>query len=139
MNIAKIISERKAGVMKIDTRHIYNPSLSFVLDAFGFTNKTDLLDECDVNYAKEVLKTILWRDLAYRSELITENEAISRSNYLINELSCLESKFFTNGDFKNYHNSSSCCFSSLTEATFCAALFIINTKHATCIIVEDED
>ncbi len=70
MNIAEIINERKAGFIKIDTRHIYNSSLSCVLDLFGFTNKTDYLEECDINYAKEVLKTILWRDLAYRSELI---------------------------------------------------------------------
>lgn len=139
MNIAQIITDRKAGFLRVDSRRVYDSSLEQVISLFGLVSKPEALEECDIDYAIEVVKTILWRDLAYGTEFLPEETAFERAIFLVNQFYDVESKLYTNGDFKNYHNESSSSWNDLTNATFSAGIIIVNSNYATCIMVEDED
>ena len=121
MNIAQIISERRAGFLKIESKHIYDANIAAAVNSLGYAVGADCLTECDVQYAVDVIKTMLWKDLAYSIELIKEDAAITRAEYLISQFANSESTFFVNGDFKDYHTSSSSDFTPITTATFNAA------------------
>ncbi|MFT6910439.1 MAG: hypothetical protein ACJAS1_007168 [Oleiphilaceae bacterium] len=139
MNIAQIIKERNGGYLRVDSRRVYNSSLEQVMGLFGLEPNSKLLEECDIDYAIEVVKTILWRDLAYNTEMVPEETALERATFLVNQFYEVESKLFTNGDFKDYHVQSTSSFNPLTNATFSAGIIILNSGYAACILAEDED
>lgn len=88
------------------------------------------------------MKYILWKDLAYSSELISEGEAAKVSYDFIREYSNGKSIFFTNVDWKESTASAKeriVSWTPFTDSTFDAGIII---KNENCIIVvwaEDED
>ncbi|OCQ23795.1 hypothetical protein A7985_07600 [Pseudoalteromonas luteoviolacea] len=109
------------------------------MEYFGLAPIPGYLEECDFNYAVEVVKTILWKDLAYGVELVKESVAIKNATYLVEQFFDENTKIYTNGNWANYHTIGSRSCNPLTNATFDAGVLFVGQKHAACIWVEDED
>ena len=140
MNINRIIKDRNNGRISVRTISNSNYKLAGLLDDLHFEPKSNYLKECDIFYAQEVLKTILWKDLAYSFEQISESDAKKRANFLVSLFSDELTLFYTNGDWKNYHtNKSNTGWSPLTKSTFDAGVLFVNELVCTSIWVEDED
>ena len=110
------------------------------MELFGLAPLPEQLREIEQTEAKGIIKTILWKDLAYSSELISEAMAIERANYLFSLFYDASVKLYTNGDWDNYHESGRSAGSNpLTSSTFDAGVLFIGKKFSACIWVEDED
>ncbi len=139
MNIAEIIKGRNYGYFQIKTCNNYGAPIEKIMESFGLMPKPDWLDECDPDYAVQVLKTLLWKDLAYGHEFVSESVAVERARYLVTQFCDEDTKLFTNGSWADYHKKSSCGFNPVTESTFDGGVLFINNGFAVCIWVEDED
>lgn len=139
MKLADILKKRDCGFLRITSIRNYNYDLNIVLNNLGFVSDLKYLREIDHADATLVIKEILWKDLAYGSEMMSEKEAHDAAIELIDTYSEQGTEFYTNGDWVNYHSKSGCSFSPLTEATFDAGVIIRSQEFAACIWVQDED
>ncbi len=140
MNTKQLIEERSAGILRIAFISNWNRSLEDILKSLGFSNANpECVFEIEVGFAVNVLKAILWKDLAYGTALMSEAQAESYAQQFISEYATVESKIYTNGNWAIYRNSNSFSFSGLTESTFDAGIIIVNKEFVACLWVEDED
>ena len=139
MKLSKIINDRSCGYFKVRCMNIDDASLDKLMEYFNLAPIPEYLEECDFDYAVEVVKTILWKDLAHSIELIKENEAKERAVYIVEQFYDENTSIYTNGGWADYHiKRSSDCY-SLTESTFDAGVLFVGQKNAACVWVEDED
>ena len=141
MKLSKIINDRSCGYFKVRFANIDVDDVPFenLMEYFNLAPIPDYLEECDFDYAVEVIKTILWKDLAYGIELVKENDAKKRAVYIAQQCYDENTRIYTNGDWSNYHIRKGCNCHSLTESTFDAGVLFVGEKHAACVWVEDED
>lgn len=138
MNLSKIINDRSCGYFKVRCTHIYDVSLEKIMEYFNLAPIPDYLEECDSEYAVEVIKTILWKDFAHGIELVKENDAKERAVYIVEQFYDENTKIYTNGDWSNYHIKRSCTRNPLTESKFDAGVLFLGKEHAACVWVEED-
>jgi hypothetical protein len=109
------------------------------MESFSLAPHPEWLREITQDQAAEIIKTILWKDLAYSSEMIAEQSANERAKYLVALFYDGSAKIYTNGDWVNYHNKRSCGSNPLTDSTFDAGVLFVGGNYAACIWVDDED
>ncbi len=139
MSLNEIIIARNCGLFQIKTATTNGDSIEKTMGRLGLYPKPGCLREISLSAAREALKTILWKDLAYHSELLSESDATERASYLANLFSTTDTKYFTNGDWENYHRKNGLSFDSLTDAAFDAGVLFVNKEYAASIWVQDED
>lgn len=139
MNLNEIISARKCGRFEINATTVDGRSIDKIMESLGLQPLPDRLQEIDASKACEILKTILWKDLAFHSELIPEHQAAERASYLEKQFSAADTKYFTNGEWGNFHNKNGAAFCSLKQSTFDAGVLFIGEGYAVSIWVQDED
>ena len=139
MKLTDVFKKRDCGFLRITSIRNYNYGLDIVLKELGFVTDEKYLKCISFEDAVLVTKAILWKDLAYGSEMMKENEALSAAKELLDDYAEIETEYYTNGDWVNYHDKSGCSFSPLTKATFDAGIIIKNKEFAACIWVQDED
>ncbi len=139
MNISDILKERDCGYFRINSCFSYGAPLEKVMESFGLAPLPECLRKIEQDEAIGVLKTILWKDLAYSSEMISEEQALERASYLYTLFYDASAKLYTNGNWENYHKGKSAGSSPLTSSTFDAGVLFFSKKFSACIWVEDED
>lgn len=139
MNIRTIIEDRACGLTTFKVVHRYDDCLDKMLEEFGLNSDVRLLREVDESTAASILKTIVWKDLAYGVELISEDDAQKRAKYIVSLFGGDDVKTYTNGQWEDYHTKGACSFNPLTDHTFDAGVIFIGRSFASCIWVADED
>jgi hypothetical protein len=97
------------------------------------------LSEIDDRAAIKIIEAILWKDLAYHAEIMPKEQAGEYARWFIENFSGPESRFFTNGDWNDYHQTVSNSWYAFTDATFDAGVIVVSPQYAICLWVEDED
>lgn len=138
-NIINLIEKRDCGFLKFTFVRNYGYDLHKVMKNLGIHPNPDALTEIDGYYAIDVLENILWKDLAYGTEIMPRHEANIYAKALISQLSCEDITYYTNGDWKNYHTNQSAESNNITDATFDAGVLAVSHDYVVFIWVEDED
>ncbi len=139
MGLNEIIIARNSGLFQIKAITINGEAIEEIMGSLGLYPKPSCLREINRSAACEVLKTILWKDLAYHSQLLLESDATERASYLVNHFSTTDTKYFTNGEWENYHRKNGMLYDSLTDATIDAGIIFVNKEYVASIWVQDED
>ncbi len=139
MNITEIIEKRDCGELRINFSTNFNDPINSLLSGFGLAPNEEKLTEVTIEIACEIVEAILWRDLAYSSEIMSREEAKRYSEYLIYSMAPPESTFYTNAVWHNYHGASSFGYSGFTSATFDGGIICVGKNSAMSIWVKDED
>lgn len=140
MNIRDILKKRNCGFLNIQCVNYYNEGLEKLLPRLGLAAKPEALTEISREIAGKIIRTVLWHDLAYGSEIMPEHEAQLFAQQLMNELTDADSRFYTNSDWSEVDGKPFLSsWSELTEATFDAGIIIVNLDYAAVVWVQDED
>jgi hypothetical protein len=138
---AAVVQERKYGVttFRVEECPVGAGSAPASLDAFvgalRFQGLGDDWREIDRPAAREILEAVLHRDLAYGVEMMTPGRARELAEQFL-ELFSGESRFFTNGVFKNGRLS---MYSGITGATFDTGVVCLDPHRIGLLWVQDED
>jgi hypothetical protein len=85
--------------------------------------------------ALSILAALLWKDMAYEIECMSEAEAEEMAKVIISQNESAESKYFSNGNWAKRES-----WSPLTNSTFDAGLIVSGFNHRYfCIWFQDED
>ncbi|UDL05458.1 hypothetical protein [Marinobacter sp. CA1] len=139
MNIVEIIEKRGCGELRINFATNWNYSTNQILSGFGLFPNEENLIEVTIEVAREIVETLLWRDLAYSGEIMSKNDAIKYSEYLIYSQAPRESTFYTNAEWQKYHQTSSFSSKRFTNSTFDGGVLCVGKDSSMSIWVEDED
>ncbi len=139
MNIAEIIERRDCGLFRIGFTQQFNYPINSTLSDFGLYTEQEKLIEVSAEIAVQIVETILWRDLAYTSEIMPRENARQYAEYLIYQMAPAEPTFYSNAEWHRYRQSGSFSWNSFTHSTFDAGILCIGRDSSMCIWVEDED
>ena len=130
-----ILSARNCGEIRYAVVTEFTGDLSRVLAKVGLLDEPTLLEEVDRGSAASLLKSLLWKDMAYSIELMPERQAEAIANDLIAQFGGTESRYFSNGN-----RATSNSWAPLTDSTFDSGLLIecVRGKYF-CIWFQDED
>jgi hypothetical protein len=135
-----IIESRKYGIVRCcSTLPDRNDRLSNVLIRFGLKGDASALHVVKRIHAAKILAHLLWKDLAYHSEIMSFDKATELARMFVENHSESGAKFHVNADWSRYHQVRSFSWSGLTDATFDGGIIAITPTIASCVWVEDED
>lgn len=131
---------RYGGMQTGIVRGYDQADLSGILQAFGLHDLPQDLKVIDSERARLVLRSLLWKDLAYHAECMAESTAIEFADRIVTEFVTPAGKIFTNStDWEGYHTASVASFNPMTDATFNGGVIVVEPEYAVCVWVEDED
>ena len=135
MDLLKLLRDRSAGRVRITLAKNYNDDLESVMASIGLPRRSSDLRKISRQEAINTLAMILWRDLAYGTQLIKQEEAHQRALEFVGEYASTGVEFYNNVQLSD--NTSS--WSPLSESTFDRCLLVVNQDSAVCVLAEDED
>jgi hypothetical protein len=121
-----IVAARRFGVVHCGISSQLSPNITELAGEFGLRGDSTAYREVDEATARESVKRLLHRDLAYSAEVMPEREAARLTEDFFAQFD-LGSKYFTNN---------SC---PVTDATFDEGVLVIGRQGCGCFWVEDED
>lgn len=140
MNIREMLNDCGAGTVRIGYVSNYPQyPLSDILIRFGLKSDPDCLEEVDQAKAIHVVTALLWKDLAYGTELMPKDRAISYAQEFVRGHAEANSRFYTNGRWHFYHERSGADWAPFTSATFDGGILIVSDRDAACFWAEQED
>lgn len=120
------------------------PSVSELAREFGLFDGDACYKEIDQESARRLVEAVLWRDMAYNSELMPRAQAQQlASQFLANFDS--SARYFSNGTWHEEGNTftggsgSGIGWDPVTSATFDTGVLVIGPDRSGCLWVEDED
>lgn len=132
--------ERRYGTTRCAQARVSDRDFSSVLSMFGLLPQIDALKEVSAGHAQVVLETLLWKDLAYRAEVMPQQRAQDLAREFVISHTDPGTKFFINADWSLYiKESNGFSFTGLTESTFDGGVVALGGGFASCVWVEDED
>lgn len=130
-----IFEARDAGEIKYVVITDYSNDMNRILSRFGLFGDSNLLIEHNRETTLSILANLIWKDMAYESTFMLENEARQLANKIISEYEFSESKYYSNGNWAKRES-----WNPLTESTFDAGIIITGPNHIYfCIWFQDED
>ena len=139
MSIEKILQNRDCGELRISFSTNWEYPLSQILSGFGLFPEPGNLKEVSTKEAKEIVETLLWKDLAYSGEIMPLEAAREYTEYLITDVVPQGSQYYTNALWQKYHGASSFDFTPFTKSTFDGGIIAVSKKMSFLFWVEDED
>ncbi len=139
MNIAKIIAKRNCGQVRLNYCTNYDYSLDELLTGFDLKANQAALTEINAKEAVDIITALLWKGLAYNSEIMPLAEAQGYANELVESFAQIGNRFFTNAEWQKYHEASAFSYHSFTDATIDGGIMVTNANSAMVFWVEDED
>jgi hypothetical protein len=131
-----IIEQRNVGFVRCcSTSPDENGRMSNVLSRFGLKPEEHALHPFKRIQAGKILAHLLWKDLAYDSEIMPHDKAITLAGLFIEDHSESGTKFYANADWSRKPTS----YSGLTDATFDGGIIAVSDLMVSCVWVEDED
>lgn len=131
---------RDIGITRCCSANVADMELGDIVSLFGLTTHDGLPTKIDAEQAKGVLETLLWKDMAYSSEIMPLKTAAKLAHNFLSSLNLERSVFFTNGDwYLRSENVSGNGWNSMTNSTFDGGIIAIDGGFAFCIWFQDED
>jgi hypothetical protein len=141
MDLLKLLKDRNAGRVKITFAKNYNYDLERVMARVGLPKGPSELRKVSNEEAIDTMTAILWRDMAYRVELIDKEQAYQRALMFVGEYALADAEFYNNlfwfTDYALPGRFDS--FSAVSDSTFTMCLLIVNPDSAVCVLAEDEN
>jgi hypothetical protein len=135
MDILSLLRDRHVGRVRITFAKNYNEGLRSIVATVGLPEGSSELRKIAQEEAIDTMTSILWRDLAYTTELIKKEEAHQRAQEFINEYASTGASFYNN--LQSAADSGP--WSPVSDSTFDRCMLIVNTDSAVCVLAEDED
>jgi hypothetical protein len=118
MNLSTIINECYGMQIRIVNLGFPLIDLEDSFPSIGFTGDPNGLRECSKEHAITIIKNMIWKDMAFNSENVTESTALQRAQFIIEQFYISEMKFYTNGDWaKGFEGGNGWC-SMLDDFTY---------------------
>ena len=132
--------ERRYGITRCAHARIFDRGLKPALLMFGLFPQTDALTEISPSQAQAVLEALLWKDLAYRAEVMSLQRARELAHEFVASHAEENTKYFVNADWSLYlREPNGFSFTGLTDSTFDGGVVALSGGFASCVWVEDED
>ena len=112
-------------------------TLSDLAPRFGLIFTPGTYKEIGREQAEEVARYILHKDLAYGSELMSNEAAEELVSRFFDRFDETTAQYYTNGNY--YADRSNHSWSPATTATFDTGVLIVGKSCSGCLWVEDED
>ena len=132
----EIIRERNAGEIRCGFTSCRYPDERTVASKFGLNNRDCLLKEVARNVAEKIVEALLWKDMAYQCELLSQDKARELAHRFM-EAFPWDAHFFTNGNWHEYPDMDG--WNPWTSATFDGGVLAVSERLSGCLWVEDED
>jgi hypothetical protein len=154
MDPQSIIEARHAGEVRYVVLSDFSDDMDRVLSRFGLVADGTLLVEYNRETALSILTELLWRDMAYRMECMSEPEARKIAQEIISQNEYAGSKYYSNGNWAKRESWNpltdstldarrvieSRSWNPLTDSTFDGGLIITGPNHRYfCLWFQDED
>lgn len=135
----EIFKLRDCGQLRINTVSSWKgETFNDALILLGLLPNESGLREIDFAYAKDVISKILWKDLAYKIELMPLEKAQLFANKIMADYYSDECTLYTNVGTGELHGTS-LSWDPMTKATFDCGVIIKHADYCFCVWVEDED
>lgn len=131
--------ERPGGFTRVVPTGSDDLSMEGVMQSLGLQAKPSGLFAVSAQVAASCVASLLWKDLAYRQEIMSLEKAREYGEAFVEQYKLEGATFYTNGNWDKYHQQSSFGYTPLTDATFSAVVMVVHPKFAACLVVEDED
>jgi len=135
MDLLKLLRDRDAGWVRITFAKNYSYELKDVIARVGLPGGPSDLRRISQEQAIDTMTRILWRDLAYRKELIAEEGAHQSALTFVNEYASADAEFYNNLEL----SGDSSAWFPVSDSTFDLCLLIVNKDSAVCVLAEDDD
>jgi len=137
---SEIFRKRNCGFLRISTVRRWNEPFTEVLTNLGLLPNEVALIEITLERSKDIVTRILWKDLAYNSEIMPSEQARNYASKLIEHYYMDDCTIYTNSDWKNEKlNIQLGGWTPLTNSTFDSGVIVKHKDYCCCIWVEDED
>ena len=134
-----VLQNKFCGNLKLCVYPQLDTSLSQVLSKAGLYSDIEKLVSIHEEGAQEIVKFLLWKDLAYGREIMSKSDAEEYLNLIFSDLVPIDSKFYTNTTWNDYHDSNTFSFSSFTDATFDCGVIAVSDDQVFIFWVQAED
>jgi hypothetical protein len=139
MNLPLDFVLERLGSTRVVMAKNYDYPMASVLGSLGIEPNADALFEVPFDRAVDCLTALLWKDMAYGTEMMPKACAEAYAKELIDQFPREGARSFTNGEWDQYDQVSAFSYMPITKATFSAVVIVVHPKYAVCILVEDED
>jgi hypothetical protein len=147
----KILHLRNSGTVRcelvsVEDKDVPNSLLDMLEEINNLSEPANTvlnsLKEIDKDLAQKIITQILFKDMAYGVEVIDEKTSSELAHDFVSLFS-ENAKFFSNEseDFIKFQQKQISVYSAaaITNATFSAGVFVVDTIFSGFILVEDED
>ena len=134
--LSTILSDRDAGRFRVEILRRHGQSLEELLTHFRLLPNTELLFKLTHEQVTEALGHLLWKDLAYNTELIPLEVAKNRAKLFMEQLGNFATEIYSNTD-----ELAPIAGTNLTATypTFEVGFLFLSETMAVCLWVEEED
>ncbi|WDE08489.1 hypothetical protein SG34_031700 [Thalassomonas viridans] len=139
MNISDIVKLRDCGELKISYITNWDYSMNQILDNFGLFPCEDKLKEVLLEDAQKIVEALLFKDLAYGSEIMTTKEATKCMEYFFSTFSSPNSRYYSNAVKGADNNQYIFHINQFTDSLVDGGVVIIDGDIAVCFWVSDDD
>jgi hypothetical protein len=142
-SLIQLVERRNSGRIRVCFASYWGDALPDVLARFGLncTGSPDsALREIGTAEARAIVASLLHRDMAYKAEIMSMEEAESLADRFMQRFPSGKTRFLTNLEqLKDRSLAFDTGCNPLTNATFDAGVIGISERIAGCFWAEDED
>ena len=139
MNICEKIMKARGSCI-VEIKEVSVSSVESAAKLFGLSDGDEIYKKIDRLEAREVLKNVLHKDMAYRVKIMSSEKAKNLSEEFLTKFDD-RAEFYTNGEYGKSRKSPDVgpSWSPATEATFDTGVIVISSKIVGCAWFADED
>jgi hypothetical protein len=140
----EIIVARNCGFVRCGLSEMTAPTVTQLACEFGLRDDVRIYKEIDASKAELLIRKILHKDMAYRSEIMPAEQSAKLADRFVRQFGS-HARYFTNGTFYEEYKQVSSTVSTgpswdpATEATFDTGVLAIGPEVSGCLWIEDED
>lgn len=142
--VDEIATDRVYGTLRCGISKHSSCTLTELAREFNLRDDSACYTEIDKLAARDVIRLVLHKDLAYGSVVMPEDRAAELTDRFLEQF-CSDTRYFTNGTWhippEVRTDGVSCgpSWTPATLATFDAGVLAVGLKRSGCLWVEDED
>jgi hypothetical protein len=137
--IEQIKNKRDVGIVRSHEIEVETFRWNEILTKLELIPDEKRLIKIDRDEAIEILKVLLSKDMAYKSEIMKIEESSALSQNVIDSYSSDDTEYFTNGHWNEREKNNGFTWNPMTEATFDGGIIIKRAQKVISIWFEDED
>jgi hypothetical protein len=140
----EIVTARSCGSVRCGLSSLPAPTVPDLAREFGLLADALSYKQIEESSARDLVRLVLHRDLAYKSEIMAESRAAELTDRFFAQFGP-GARFFTNGTFHEGPRllsdsaSTGASWKPVTEATFDTGVLVVAPGRSGWLWVEDED